>query len=215
MESLRLLAFAVDWWIEFRDVDPVRGAFRRTDVEHWGRLIEETLKSNKKLGRSPSTQAALADRLGRHASNLIRVFMTGKSEASVDDLRSIAMILDLPVTAFWMSNRDRIAKAARILCVGGANLGETMAYVIYRETGSRVEDSRRLDERCLREVLKIVQQIRTIQDAESSIWKVARCLESSLKEAQDYLWDKQERKCFAPNCQGTKQASTQSPRRLK
>ena len=68
-QSSRLLAFVVDWWIEYRDVNPVRRAFRRTDVQHWRPLIEKALKRNKELRRSPSTLAALADRLVVHHSS--------------------------------------------------------------------------------------------------------------------------------------------------
>src|SRR5262249_46481525 len=149
-----------DWWIEYRDVDPVRRAFRLTDVQHWHPLIDATLQRNKELRRSPNTWTALADRLGRNASNVYRTFTSGESEPSNDDLRSIASILGLPVTAFWMSDRDRIAKAARTLCRGGADLVETTAYVVYGETRPAVEDSQ-LDPRCLREVIRIVQQIST------------------------------------------------------
>jgi hypothetical protein len=186
------LAFAEDWWIKYRDVDPVRRALRLTDVQHWHPLIEKALERNKELHRSPNTWAALADRLGRNASNIYRTFTSGESEPSNDDLRSLASILGLPMTAFWMSDRDRIAKAARILCKGEANLVETTAYVIYRETGPAIEDSQ-LDPRCLREVIRIVQQISTVQSAESSIWKVVRCLESSLKEAQNNSLKKREK----------------------
>ena len=192
MQSSRLLAFAVAWWIEYRDVDPVRRAFRRTDVQHWHPLIDATLQRNRELRRTPSTLAALADRLGRNASNVFRTFTSGESAPSNDDLRSIASILGLPMTAFWMSDRDRIAKAATTLCRGGANLVETTAYVVYRETGPAVEDSH-LDPRCLREVITIVQEISTVQNAESSIWNVARCLESSLKEALNNSLNKRER----------------------
>ena len=90
--------------------------------------------------------------LGRNASNFHRAFRSGESGASIDDLRSVASILGLPVTDFLMSDRDRIAKAARTLCRGGAALVETTAYVVYRETGPAVEDSQ-LDPRCLREVI--------------------------------------------------------------
>jgi hypothetical protein len=192
MPKSRLLAFAVDWWIMYRDVDPVRRALRQTDVQHWHPLIEKALERNKELRRSPSTFAALAERLARDPTSIYRIITSGKSGASIDDLRSIASILGLPVTAFWMSDRDRIAKAARTLCRGGAGLVETTAYVIYRETGSAVEDSQ-LDPRCLQEVIRIVQQISTVQNAESSIWNVARCLEPSLKEALNKSLYKRER----------------------
>jgi hypothetical protein len=192
MQSSRLLAFVVDWWIEYRDVDPVRHAFRLTDVQHWHPLIEKALERNKELRRGPSTWTVLADRLGRNASNVYRTYTSGQSEPTIDDLRSIASILGLPVTAFWMCDRDRKAKAARTLCRGGADLVETTAYVVYRETGPAVEDSQ-LDPRCLRDVIRIVQQISTVQNAESSIWNVARCLESSLKEAQNNSLKKRER----------------------
>ena len=130
--------------------------------------------------------------LGRNASNFHRAFRSGESGASIDDLRSVASILGLPVTDFLMSDRDRIAKAAKWLCKGGADLVQTTAYVIYRETGPAIEDSQ-LDPRCLREVIRIVQQISTVQSAESSIWKVVRCLESSLKEAQNNSLKKREK----------------------
>jgi transcriptional regulator with XRE-family HTH domain len=188
----RLLAFAVAWWIDYRDVDPVRRAFRLTDVQHWQPLIEKALARNKDQRRSPSTWAALADRLGRNASNVWRIYKSGQSEPTIDDLRSIASILDLPVTDFLMCDRDRKAKAARTLCRGGADLVETTAYVVYRETGPAIEDSQ-LDPRCLRDVIRIVQQIRTVQNAESSIWNVARCLESSLQDAMNNSLKKRER----------------------
>jgi hypothetical protein len=113
-----------------------------------------------------------------------------------------------------MSDRDRIAKAARTLCKGGANLVETTAYVVYREMDSAVEDGQ-LDPRCLREVIRIVQQISTVQNANLSILKVARCLEPSLKVAQNRSLKKRERDHFEPNGQGTIEASTQSPRQVK
>ena len=131
--------------------------------------------------------------LGRNASNFHRAFRSGESGASIDDLRSVASILGLPVTDFLMSDRDRIAKAACTLCRGGAKLVETTAYVVYRrETDPAVEDSQ-LDPRCLREVIRIVQQISSVQNAEYSIWNVARCLESSLKEAQNNSLKKREK----------------------
>ena len=163
-QSSRLLAFVVDWWIEYRDVDPVRRAFRLTDVQHWHPLIDDALERNKELHRSPSTWTALADRLGRNSSNIYRLFTSGESGPSIDDLRSVASILGLPVTDFWMSDRDRIAKAAWTLCRGEAKLVETTAYVVYRrETDPAVEDSQ-LDPRRLLEVIRIVQQISTIQN---------------------------------------------------
>jgi hypothetical protein len=187
------LAFAVDWWIDYRDVDPVRCAFRRTDVEHWHPLIEKALDRNKELRRNPSTWAALADRLGRNMSNIYRIYTSGEGEPSNNDLRSLASILGLPVTVLWMSDRDRIAKAAKTLCRVGVDLVETTAYVVYRETGPAVEDGQ-LDQRCLREVIRIVHQISTVQSAESSIWNVARRLESSLAEALEKSLPKRERR---------------------
>jgi transcriptional regulator with XRE-family HTH domain len=192
MQSSRLLALAVDWWIEYRDVDPVRRAFRLTDVEYWHRLIEKTLEKNKELHRNPSTWTALADKLGRNISNIYRIFTSGESKPSIDDLRSIASILGLPVTDFLMNDRDRNAKAAKILCREKVELFEITAYVVYRQTGPTVEDGQ-LDPRCLRELIGFVQQISTVQSAESSVWKVARCLESSLKEAQNNSLKKRER----------------------
>jgi hypothetical protein len=209
----RLLAFVVDWWIDYRDVDPVRRAFRLTDVQHWHPLIDATIQRNKELRRSPSTWTALADRLGRNASNIHRLFKSGESEPSIDDLRSIASILSLSVTDFLMNDRDRIAKAAKTLCRGRAHLVETTAYVVYRETGPAVEDSQ-LDPRCLREVIRIVKQISTVQNAESSIWNVARCLESSLADSAQNSLKKRER-CFLTERQETAEASTQSPRQVK
>jgi hypothetical protein len=91
-----------------------------------------------------------------------------------------------------MSDRDRIAKAAKILCREKVELFETTAYFVYCETDPAVED-RQLDTRCLREVIRIVQQMGTVQNAESSIWKVARCLEPSLEEAMNKSVDKRER----------------------
>jgi hypothetical protein len=187
------LAFAVDWWIDYRDVDPVRRAFRQTDVQHWHPVIEKALERNKELRRSPSTWTALADRLGRNASNIYRLFTSGESEPTNDDLRSIASILSLAVTDLWMSDRDRIAKAAKTLCKGRAHLVDTTAYVVYREIGPAVEDSQ-LDPRCVREVIRIVQQISTVQNAESSIWNVARCLESSLADSLQNSLKKRERR---------------------
>jgi hypothetical protein len=194
MTSSRLLAFAVAWWIEYRDVDPVRRALRLTDVEHWHPLIKNALDRNKELRRSPSTWAALADRLARNPTTIWRTFGSGECEPSNDDLRSLASILGLPVTDFWISDRDRIAKAAKTLCSGKVNLLETTAYVVYRERGPAVEDSQ-LDQRCLREVIRIVQQINTVQNAESSIWNVARCLEPSLADSAQESLKKRER-CY-------------------
>jgi hypothetical protein len=157
-------------------------------------LVEATLERNKELRRSPSTWAALADKLGRNASNIYRIITSGESKPSIDDLRSLASILGLPVTDFLMSDRDRIPKAARTLCRGRVDLVETTAYFVYRETGPAVDVSQ-LDPRCLREVIRIVQQMSTVQNAESSIWKVAQCLEPSLVEAQKKSLEKRER-CF-------------------
>jgi hypothetical protein len=154
-------------------------------------LIKTALERNKELRRSPSTWAALADRLARDPTSVFRT-TTGESEATIDDLRSIAYILCIPFTDFFESDRDRIAKAAKWLCKGGADLVQTTAYVVYRETCPAVEDSN-LDPRCLREVIKIVRQITTVQNAESSIWNVARCLESSLAESLQKWSEKHER----------------------
>jgi hypothetical protein len=147
-------------------------------------------------------------------SNVFRLYTSGEGKPSYDDLRSIASILDLPVADIWMSDRDRIAKAARTLCRGGADLVETTAYVVYRETRPAVEDSQ-LDPRCLREVIRIVQQISTVQNAESSIWNVARCLESRLVEALKKSLKKRERDAFVPDGQERAEATTQTPRQIK
>jgi hypothetical protein len=194
MPSSRLLAFAVDWWIDYRDVDPVRGAFRLTDAQHWFPLIAMALKRNKELRCSPSTLEALADKLGRNVSNIFRVYKKGESEPSMDDLRSLASILNIPETDLWMNTRDRKAKAAWTLCKGRAELVETTAYVVYRESAPAVEDGQ-LDPRYLREVIRIVPQISTVQRAESSIWNVAQCLESSLANSAQESLRKRER-CF-------------------
>jgi hypothetical protein len=214
MPSSRLLAFFVDWWINYRDVDPVRRAFRRADVEHWHPLIDATLKKNKELHRRPSSWIALAHILGRDPTTVFRIYKSGESEPRTDDLRSIAMILGLDVTDFLMTNRDRIAKAAKILCKGKVQLFETTAYFVYREKGSADEDIQ-LDPRRLREVISIVKQIGTVQKAESSIRNVGRCLESSLQEAQNKWLRKHERYSFEPNGQGMMEPGTRSPRQVK
>jgi hypothetical protein len=157
-------------------------------------LIEEAFERNKELHRSPATWTALADRLGRNLSNIHRIYKAGEGDPNINDLRSLASILGLPVTDFLMNDRDRKAKAARTLCKGEANLVETTAYVVYRETGPTVEDDQ-LDPRCLRDVISIVHQISTVQSAESSILNVARCLEPRLADALRSSLKKRER-CF-------------------
>jgi hypothetical protein len=192
MPSSRLLAFAVDWWIDYRDVDPVRRAFRLTDVQYWHPLIQDVLESNKKLRCNPSSWLELAERLRRDPTTIFKNVRAGTSQLSYFDLRSIATILNLPPTALWMSDRDRISKAAHTLCSGEANPHETMAYYLYREARPAVEDSQ-LDPRGLREVIRIMQQISTVQNAEYLIWKVAQCLEPKLVEAMKKSLIKRER----------------------
>jgi transcriptional regulator with XRE-family HTH domain len=179
--SARLLAFTVDWWIEYRDADPVHTALVMADALHFLPLVDTALADNKARGKDPWTKAALAKRLGRNPSNVWRL-LSGESEPSSHDLRSIASILAIPVAELFPSEQDRIAKAAEYLCNKRVGYVDSMAYAAYRLASADGENGH-LDSRALHEVIRAVKEIVNMGNAEMAVRKVATILEPHLDKA--------------------------------
>lgn len=123
------LAFS-EWWIIWRDREPVRTALNRALVMHCESRIEEILSTNKVSGREPASWGKLATAIGREPGNMTRV-RQGKQRASTSDLYAIAMALKLPVEDLFPDRRSWLQLAVSHLCNGQLPPQYVEAYVRY------------------------------------------------------------------------------------
>jgi hypothetical protein len=182
-------AFTKLWWIDCRDVDPVRGALLRSNADLWYSLVKKALVENRRNERHPCNWAELAVCLGRNPTGVWRL-LKGKINGTLDDLRSLASILQIPLKKFFLGERIRLTLATDFICGKETCRDEAKAYVVYREVHPVAENG---VEMCyVQEVFKNVHGFKDIAEVKSSIEKVANYLEPELKKAYTDLVPKRE-----------------------
>lgn len=109
----------VDWWIKWRDEEPVQAALVQSHCVFWTGLVDEILLRNEREGTSPSTWRELALHLCRHPKNFDRWRYGKQFNYAPHAFLSLASTLGLEVSEFMPSNLQWVAAAVRVLCSNG------------------------------------------------------------------------------------------------
>jgi hypothetical protein len=113
--AIRYLALNESWWVQWRDVDPVRSALRAAHALHFDRLLQQKLQQNKRKKQRPGSYHDLANLLGRDVASLFR-WREGETEMGRMDVDAVADSLGVPAGRLFPPRETKIAVAASILC---------------------------------------------------------------------------------------------------
>jgi transcriptional regulator with XRE-family HTH domain len=150
----RQLALTTDWWLCWRDSDPVLSSLMRARAEHLSETITKVLRQNKNTQREPSSFTSLASLLSRNAVNLWR-WRSGASDPTLSDILSLAQILGVPVGELFPASSSLVARATYLLCgTDQVSQSEAILYAEYRLSSAH-PTTEAPDQKTLKEVLKL------------------------------------------------------------
>jgi hypothetical protein len=180
----RFLALQELWWVQWRDVEPVRSALLAAHALHFDQVLTRQLRKNQKRKRLPDSYIGLAHLLGRDVASLFR-WREGQSEMTRMDVDAVADSLDIRAGILFPSPITKIALAASYL--GGYSLEgypgiavEPRAYAAYRLAAPAVQNGD-LDKASLGRVLGSLSINQG--PVEEWIWDVVHKLEKNLEQA--------------------------------
>jgi hypothetical protein len=185
--ALRYLALNELWWVQWRDVDPVRDALIGAHALHFERILQQKLRLNKKKKRSPQSFHDLANLLGRDVASLFR-WREGETEMSRLDIDAVADSLGLPAGSLFPPRETKIAVAASILCDYPAEpypkIGlKPRAYAAYRIDGP-IRCNGELDQETMVRVAATIDPRGACNGSVKDwIWEVVYKLEPMLERA--------------------------------
>jgi hypothetical protein len=185
--AIRYLALNELWWVQWRDVDPVREALLAAHALHFERILQHELRKNKKKKRSPQSFHDLANLLGRDVASLFR-WREGETEMSRMDVDAVADSLGLPAGSLFPQREAKIAVAASILCDYPVKTYpeielKPLAYAAYRIAGP-VPCNGELDQETMVKVAATIDARGACNGrVKDWIWEVVYKLEPKLERA--------------------------------
>ena len=187
MAAIRYLALNESWWVQWRDVDPVRYALLSAHALHFERILRQKLRQNKNKKRSPQSFANLAYLLGRDPASLFR-WKVGETEMNRLDIDAVADALGLPAGNLFPPRETKIALAASVLChyptASYPEIGlKPRAYAAYRVVGP-VRCHGELDQETMVKVAATIDPRGACNGSVKDwIWEVVYKLEPMLERA--------------------------------
>jgi hypothetical protein len=184
---IRYLALNGRWWVQWRDVDPVRSALLAAHALHFDRVLQKELRQNKSKKRSPASYHDLAKLLGRDVASLFR-WREGETELGRLDIDAVADSLGLPAGRLFPLQETKIGAAASILCdypiETYPQIGlKSRAYAAYRLAGP-VACNGELDQETMMKVAATIDPRRACTGSVKDwIWEVVHKLEPALEQA--------------------------------
>lgn len=135
-----------DWWIRWRDRDPVEDKLARAHVKFWITVLGEALRKNKEIGRQPSSWEAFADAIHRDWANFSRRRAGGHARLSPQEFLAMASVVGLPTSALFPDTGDWIARTTKLLCRDSIGPDEAEIYARYSVAHLQLDRSRAIEE---------------------------------------------------------------------
>jgi hypothetical protein len=181
------LALNDRWWVQWRDIDPVRSALLGAHAFHFDRVLQQRLQQNKCKKESPESYHDLANLLGRDVATLFR-WREGETEMGRMDIDAVADSLGLPAGDLFPPRETKIAVAVSILCdypiEAYPEIGfKPRAYAAYRLAGP-IRCNGELDQQMMAKVAAAIDARRaSTGSVKDWIWEVVYKLEPELERA--------------------------------
>ena len=113
--SLKVGQLPVNWWILWRDRDPVRKALVMAQTLHWVGILQAHLIKNSAQPNRPATWAAVAACLNRDVANIKRWKAGKQTRYAPSDFLALAGCVGLDVRELFPTNTQWVAGAVQLL----------------------------------------------------------------------------------------------------
>ena len=193
MTQPSFVTFRVNWWVRWRDREPVRHALVAAHREHWVPAVEAALRRNADSGRSPMTFTQVSQLLGIGVVNFFRwrAGKTARESPSLTghDFQTLAEILDIPTAGLFPQPCDQLTRAVMRLCRRRASERDARALAAYclalpiAYWLDPFPDLQRLDDEAA-SAARCAAGMEGAQDFEQAVFGVARQLEAPLLIAE-------------------------------
>lgn len=108
-----------DWWIRWRDHDPVRTALVQSHCEFWVGIVDELLIRNEEQQQFPGDWQELAKAVLRNRKNLERWRGGKQFRYPPHDFLAMAGVLRIESSELIPNNLHWVAASARLMCKNG------------------------------------------------------------------------------------------------
>ncbi len=128
------LSVPSDWWIRWRDDDPVKAEFAKAHAEHWVAVVDLALKRNAKDGIDPCSWTGLAGiAVAMHVDpgHMSRQKKGGHPGLNGHFFLALAAVLNEPIEKFFPEKGLWIAMATERLCRTSVTRGEADMFASY------------------------------------------------------------------------------------
>ena len=112
--SLKVGQLPVNWWILWRDRDPVRKALVMAQTLHWVGILQAHLIKNSAQPNRPATWAAVAACLNRDVANIKRWKAGKQTRYAPSDFLALAGCVGLDVRELFPTNTQWVAGAFEV-----------------------------------------------------------------------------------------------------
>lgn len=123
-----------DWWIRYRDQEPVKDEFAKTHAAHWVAVVADVLDRNAGKGRTPSSWtgvAGMACAMHVDPGHMSRQKKGGHPGLNGHFFLALAAILDVPFESLFPTKQAWIADATDRLCRGSITRQEAQIFAAY------------------------------------------------------------------------------------
>ena len=176
------------WWIEWRDKQPVRSALATSLLHHWVPVVKSRLAKNRVEQKTPCSWQGLANAVWRNPETLWR-WRNGKHRLSADDFLCLSSVLRVPVTDFFPEPIMWVASATETLCGSAWSNKQFYAYAAYCLSQPRTFNPH-LDRDVVANIQEsLLYEFKCSSEVELAIMDVGERMGSLLTKWEDELHD--------------------------
>ena len=123
-----------DWWIRYRDEEPVKEEFAKVHAAHWVSVVAGVLERNAGNGKTPNSWTGVAGMAGAmhiDPGHMSRQKKGGHPGLSGHFFLALAAILDVPLESLFPGKATWIAEATIRLCRASVSHEESRLFAAY------------------------------------------------------------------------------------
>lgn len=110
-----------NWWIQWRDEDPIHAALVQAHCVYWSGCVDEVLSENERTDRGPHSWEHIAAALYRDARNLRRWYRGRQYRYAPHAFLALSAVVGIEVSELFPASLTWMATTVRILCGSGAS----------------------------------------------------------------------------------------------
>lgn len=107
-----------DWWIRWRDREPVRSALAQAHCAYWAEVVDEVLLDNERACRYPQSWTDVAQGMHRHVKNVERWREGRQQNYAPAAYLALSALLGIEASELVPGNLRWVATALRVLTEG-------------------------------------------------------------------------------------------------